>query len=522
MSNTSLLKQIKNNSDLKAFLILSLFVFSIMFLVSQDSYLYDLYGRCDSAWFFMAGKAWMNGMIPYVDFSDSKGPLLWLIYGIGYLISNTTYIGVFWVSVILYTFTFFFYYKIANIFFNNNKISLSASFLMALAHFSLLYNETRSEDICQIFIASSLYFTLRLFFHKITTNEVLRTSFVLGIGFAGCLMIKFTIAAMLAIFALPIIWLAFTNNKKSLGYILLGGILGVSVITIPFIIYFIHLGNLNDFVNEYFFATLQTVNVSTNNIFTEYKLDLLHTVSNKNTLIIGLINFIGCIIFCIKNKEFKWFPLLFTFWFWAIAIKHNYWFYYTNACLGLSIFTIVVLFQYIANKISSKDIKWLLVEWCGICVLLLCLNIYRLYPIFFFRSHKNLFYEMTHQMSSVERPRILNLHHEIGIGISLNSLPACKYWAKQNGATPEMIEEQITTIRNNAADFIITHTPVEDSMTIKLLEPNYTLCYHVSSDSLPHTSYKLYRRNDILSPTDKIEISNLDVLLKRNIYGRKH
>ena len=225
MSNTSLLKQIKNNSDLKAFLILSLFVFSIMFLVSQDSYLYDLYGRCDSAWFFMAGKAWMNGMIPYVDFSDSKGPLLWLIYGIGYLISNTTYIGVFWVSVILYTFTFFFYYKIANIFFNNNKISLSASFLMALAHFSLLYNETRSEDICQIFIASSLYFTLRLFFHKITTNEVLRTSFVLGIGFAGCLMIKFTIAAMLAIFALPIIWLAFTNNKKSLGYILLGGIL---------------------------------------------------------------------------------------------------------------------------------------------------------------------------------------------------------------------------------------------------------------------------------------------------------
>ena len=29
----------------------------------------------------------MNGMVPYVDFTDSKGPSLWLIYGIGYLLS---------------------------------------------------------------------------------------------------------------------------------------------------------------------------------------------------------------------------------------------------------------------------------------------------------------------------------------------------------------------------------------------------------------------------------------------------
>ena len=32
----------------------------------------------------------MNGLTPYVDFTDSKGPLLWLIYGIGYLRAPAT------------------------------------------------------------------------------------------------------------------------------------------------------------------------------------------------------------------------------------------------------------------------------------------------------------------------------------------------------------------------------------------------------------------------------------------------
>jgi hypothetical protein len=46
----------------------------------------------------MCGKALLNGMVPYVDFSDSKGILLWFIYGIGYLIDNYSDVGVFWLA----------------------------------------------------------------------------------------------------------------------------------------------------------------------------------------------------------------------------------------------------------------------------------------------------------------------------------------------------------------------------------------------------------------------------------------
>ena len=70
-------------SDKAVFGYLALFAFIILLLVSPDSYTHDVYFRVDSGCFFTAGKAWMNGMVPYIDFADSKGPLLWLIYGVG-------------------------------------------------------------------------------------------------------------------------------------------------------------------------------------------------------------------------------------------------------------------------------------------------------------------------------------------------------------------------------------------------------------------------------------------------------
>jgi hypothetical protein len=99
-------------------ILLFFFVFSLLLtlLISPNSYLYDLYGQVDPVFFFDEGKAWMNGMLPYRDFSESKGPLLFLYYGIGYLLSPTNYIGVFWLNCVLYAFIFYLTYRTAYIF----------------------------------------------------------------------------------------------------------------------------------------------------------------------------------------------------------------------------------------------------------------------------------------------------------------------------------------------------------------------------------------------------------------------
>jgi hypothetical protein len=149
-------------------LLAAFFLFSVLTLLfaSPDSYLYDLWLREDSAWFFVNGKAWMNGMEPYVDFADSKGPLLFLIYGIGYLLSPYNYLGIFWLSCIVYTICFFLTYKSARIFIDHRH-ALLATFLMALAYFfPAIHWEVRAEDFCLPFVLLSFYAFLALFYKQ--------------------------------------------------------------------------------------------------------------------------------------------------------------------------------------------------------------------------------------------------------------------------------------------------------------------------------------------------------------------
>ena len=80
--------------------------FVLLFLLSPDGYTHQLYGRLDSAMFFTQGHAWSKGMLPYVDFTDSKGPLLFAFYALGAWLSPTTYHGVFWLSLGVYTLIF--------------------------------------------------------------------------------------------------------------------------------------------------------------------------------------------------------------------------------------------------------------------------------------------------------------------------------------------------------------------------------------------------------------------------------
>jgi len=188
-------------SNIKIWVVLFLFVCFLEFWVSINSYTHDLFVRIDSAIFFMCGKAWMNGMMPYVDFVDSKGPLLWLINGIAYLLSHHNYLGVFWLECLFHTITFFFCYKIGCLFLSDQKMALLGSMLMAIAFFCGAYHyETSAEDFCQPFITGGLFYTLRVISGPQRDKDVKIASFVAGVGFAATLLIKFTIAAMILIF----------------------------------------------------------------------------------------------------------------------------------------------------------------------------------------------------------------------------------------------------------------------------------------------------------------------------------
>ena len=86
--------------ELQNYAVIMFIAFCFLAICSRSSFIYPCNNWDDSNSYFTMGKVMMNGGIIYRDIFDQKGPLLYFIYGIGYLISNTTFLGVFILEII--------------------------------------------------------------------------------------------------------------------------------------------------------------------------------------------------------------------------------------------------------------------------------------------------------------------------------------------------------------------------------------------------------------------------------------
>lgn len=75
----------------------------LLAVCSKSSPLYPLNDWMDANIFYTMGKAMMNGSVLYRDVFDHKGPLLYLIYGLGWCVDHTGFFGVFLFEIIAFS-----------------------------------------------------------------------------------------------------------------------------------------------------------------------------------------------------------------------------------------------------------------------------------------------------------------------------------------------------------------------------------------------------------------------------------
>lgn len=94
------------------FCVLSVIVFCAVFTICATTS--PLFAFCEeSHCFFSVGKAILHGRVLYRDILEQKGLLIYLIQIPAYLISRTTFLGVWIIQTILMAITAFFGYKTA-------------------------------------------------------------------------------------------------------------------------------------------------------------------------------------------------------------------------------------------------------------------------------------------------------------------------------------------------------------------------------------------------------------------------
>lgn len=497
--------------------------FIILFISSPDSYTHDLYQRTDSANFFTSGKSLMKGLIPYSDFTDSKGPLLWTIYGLGYLISHYDYIGIFWLSVIFYSFTFFYVFKIADIFLNNQKRSLFVVILMMSCFFSPWFHyEVRAEDWAQLFIVLTFYrICLFLYTEKGKEPSSLYLScFILGICLIGTFFIKYNITVMIGIACIYMLY-AIIREKKNILLSFLSLIGGIILLALPWIGYTLYLGCFDAFINEYFINTLQTVR-SDNNL-ANYIHEWLFLTYDTHTFLLFTIPCIGAVAISQKVHHYKYFFLITFLGFFAIAIHRCvflHW-YYLSVCLFFPIW----LFIYIAKtKTNVKVINSIAVVATSYTIISNCFFWGFLTPTWFFRDSvaRADFYKASYYMSQIKQPSVIYyLCGTLGLETPVDGIPATTYWTTQIGATDSMMTSQIKAMLSGVSDFIVAADNEEFpiSGTDSLIKQNG---YHeLMKFRTIETDFVLYSKHQVKNPPKEFHISIYDILLKRNIFKNK-
>lgn len=236
------------------------FLLSALFLLlgTKSSPLYPFNDWVDTNVSFTVGKGMMNGKVLYRDIFEQRGPLLYLIYGLGYLLSNRTFLGVFIFEVVSFSFFLFFCYKSISLYLSKSysliALPIIAASVINLESFS---HGGSPEEFCLPFVAFSLYYLLKYFAETYPKPIPDKWIFINGLV-AGCVLwVKFSILGFWigwigSILILLLIKKDFVGLFKYSGLFLLGMVTA----TIPWIVYFGLNNAIPEWINSYFVVNL--------------------------------------------------------------------------------------------------------------------------------------------------------------------------------------------------------------------------------------------------------------------------
>ncbi len=183
----------KNMSKYSAFLYCAVIAFLLLLICSRSSFLYPYNDWNDANSYFSVGKAIFNGKVPYRDVFDQKGFYLYFLYGIAYLISNTTFIGVLLLEAVLITFFLFGAYRVLTLYVKKKTAFLLLPLfgMVTLSSYSFYWGGS-AEEICLPFYMWGFYLSLR-YFKTEYPAPAKRSTIITGGILAGIIaMIKFT------------------------------------------------------------------------------------------------------------------------------------------------------------------------------------------------------------------------------------------------------------------------------------------------------------------------------------------
>ncbi len=494
--------------------------FLIMLWATRSSFVYPVNNWDDANSYFSVGKALMNGKMPYRDVFDQKGMLLYFLYGLCYLVSHTTFLGVFLMEILWAFADVFGFYKILSLYLKERTAGMLAPLPLALVFSSKsFYWGGAAEEICFPFLIGGLYLGLRYFKTEYPAKAMKKsTLFAAGI-FAGMVAnIKFTV---LGFFFAWMMWVAFSclirkdwkSAFVSCGYFLIGMFLPF----VPWLLYFGIQGGLYEWywgyvhVNVFLYSNLRNTDLSIGTrIYTLAK--ILYWVIRVNW--IYFIAAIPGMIFAFLEKGqtmmTRFFvPVLFGFLVLGIYVGGSELPYYA---LPLGVFAVLgiaaagagcaVIYEKIALKKAEKEQPGrkreqaaALLGYVGsvaFSVLIILTNSANLSHMK--REKEDIFlYKFRDIVLQSEDPTLLNIGClDAGLYTVCDIVPTCRWFQTQTINSDIVMQEQERYIREGLIEYVLARESYP-----AVIEENYELVsQEVFDNGNFESTYYLFQRKE--------------------------
>ena len=464
--------------------------FAILLFTSKNSFLYVFNDWVDANAFFTMGKSMMNGVVPYRDLFEQKGPLLYLIYGIGYLLSNYSFHGVFVLEVLSFTIFLYYAHKTISMFLEEKYSFLMLPFVAFIVTTTYAFAQGGScEEFCLPFFAVSLYYFIKHFRESQLTDKEIYINGVI----AGCvLLMKFTMLGFWIGFGLFIfIDLLKRENIKKAFMFCLKFLIGMFIPFALALLYLLITGGIKDFFEDYFIINMTAYEAGKKYSFIQRIIRIFRTIfiafRQNGVLFVSTIASLPIFVWFIKDKN-KYFKLyliglmFFTlfFIFWGLKIYRYY-------ILPVTIFTIIVLIGVISiiKKHTDKIINKKIMNYVFVLffIVFVVLSSFRArFRSDMSKEKKDYFqYKYAEHINKYENPTLINMGFlDVGVYTVSGVIPNTKFFEQQNidyEKYPDNIDGLNNSVKNKEVMFVVYSSKTESTMIPDVVYENYNLVY---------------------------------------------
>ena len=455
--------------------------FALITICSKSSFIYPMNDWGDVNCYFILGKGMLHGLVPYRDFIEQKGLVIYALYSIAALISDTSFIGVYFIEILSMALFLYISLKIVGLFFDADKYALPIVFWMAgsVAVSSAFCHGGSPEELMLSLFAYGIYLGIK-YFEK---NELPGKGGMFVFGLAAGL-IFFTKYTLCIIYISVIVFMIFKAVKNKQTGQLFGQslffVLGCVTVTIPVVVYLLCNNALGDFAYDYFYENIfnYTPDKTDPGLLSNLKLygfRFLRLFKKKNMLFL-IPAAIGEIWFIVRKKHFIATFLFFTFasFYYLVFVAMRPMRYYGLPLAVLGIFGLCAFFAFLSERnISLNAVLKVCVPVC-----MIVLAVFFTDNRYFMFKSKDLVpqYIFAKEMDSYGYSDYHMLYYgnlDRGYYFASGTLPNCKAFVQLNLLGDELTKIQNAHISERKCEFIVTESVLCDSKEYEYYRSKY-------------------------------------------------